>query len=215
MTWTKGHATQEHIGKGILTEEEKRRNEEADWYADRGREEHTRNDVNTKAAQQRTQIAMLMQTMMLKIFARRLELINEEEQRIANEDNEHYELEQESANLAELEALFLDAAAEESSVSREEEQEVNHPTTTTTVATTTTTVTTTTTSWQEIKKKTPGYAWKGVDIADHLALKPDNLIENLKAGQKKYTVEVLRGKARIRITFPSGYGRLSVGGGKS
>ncbi len=28
------------------------------------------------------------------------------------------------------------------------------------------------------------------------------MIENLKAGQKKYTVEVLRGKARIRITFP-------------
>ena len=113
VTWTKGHATQEHIDKGILTEEEKRRNEEADWYADRGREEHTRNDVNTKGAQQRTQIAMLMQTMMLKVWARRLELINEEEQRIANEDNEHYELEQGSANLAELEALFLDAAAEE------------------------------------------------------------------------------------------------------
>ena len=125
MTWAKGHATQEHIDKGILTTEEKKRNEEADGYADRGREEHTRNDVNTKAAQQRTQIAMLMQTMMLKVWAKRLELINEEEQRIANEDSEHYELEQESANITELEALFSEAAAEESSISREEEQEVN------------------------------------------------------------------------------------------
>ena len=176
----------------MLEEEERRRNEEADWYADRGRREHNRDDVNTKGAQQRTQITMLMQTMMLKVWARRLELINEEEQRIANEDNEHYELEQESANIAELEALFLEAAAEGMSGTTEDEA----------AATTTTTVTTTTTSWQEIKKKTPGYAWKSVESADRLALKPDNLIENLKVGQKKYTVEVLRGKARIRITFP-------------
>ena len=61
---------------------------------------------------------MLMQTMMLKVWAKRLELINDEELRIASEDSEHYELEQESANIAELKALFPEAAADDSSTGK-------------------------------------------------------------------------------------------------
>ncbi len=40
VTWTKGHATEEHIAAGRSTPEEKRRNDEVDLLADKGREEH-------------------------------------------------------------------------------------------------------------------------------------------------------------------------------
>ena len=47
-----------------------------------------------------------MQTMMLKVWAKRLTLISEEDQRIANEDEEEHKLAQDMANIEQLEAEF-------------------------------------------------------------------------------------------------------------
>ena len=135
VAWTKGHAKEEHIAAGLSTPEEKRRNDEVDLLADKGREEHIRSRVELRAALHRTQVCLLAQTSMLKVWEARLELIADEESNIAAENEE-------AETLAELEREFDEAVSHDTAhVCHEAEVEAPHHR-----------------SWQEVQRKVPSHA---------------------------------------------------------
>lgn len=90
VTWTQGHASQEHIDKGLSTVIENERNKAADEWADQCQTKHIHNHeewVEFKAAKQR-QIAILIQTVMVKVWKARREPLASKEAAAAAEDEE-------------------------------------------------------------------------------------------------------------------------------
>lgn len=74
ITWAKGHANEEHIAAGKTTEVEMHRNREADKLATTAIGKNNASGVVIKAAKQRKRMALIHQTMLVKICLNRQEV---------------------------------------------------------------------------------------------------------------------------------------------
>ena len=110
VTWTKGHATEEHIAEGKTSKEEKARNEGADDLATKGKAMNEVNGTMVKAARQRKTITALQQTKLVKMWMNRQELA-------ACDQAEQQQLDDEAEAIAEMQAAF---SAKESTSQRAE-----------------------------------------------------------------------------------------------
>lgn len=77
VTWSKGHAKGEGIAAARSTLIEKERNDIVDLLADEGKKQHDGFPVIAKAVRQRAQIALLLQTRMVKIWNKTRQQIEE------------------------------------------------------------------------------------------------------------------------------------------
>ena len=182
VTWTKGHATEEHIAEGKTSKEEKARNEEADELATKGKAMNEVNGTMVKAARQRKTITALQQTKLVKMWMNRQDLA-------ACDQAEQQQLDDEAEAIAEMQAAF---SVKESTSQRPE----------------TSTEDTTKEeggrrSWQYVKIKIPTYQWETEEGKNSKKLKKDTMPNDLKEEQQSWWYKGPKGeKNRIIIDFP-------------
>lgn len=180
VSWCKGHATQDHIDRGLSTEIEHERNEEADKLADEGRKKHVMIKEETIKAQQRKRIARLVQTMQVKIWKLRADKLEEEAmQRAAEED--------EAGQLEEIEAEWERAIKEKEG---REDQEKARPKEEKAGL-----------SWRQIQIKVPAYDWEVGEGGTMIKWKPDVIGKRICQSQLAYRIKGQTKK--FRLNFPA------------
>ena len=184
VTWTKGHATDEDIERGRSSELERERNKLADELATEGKKKQDSYDTLALAARQRTAIAVLIQTMMIKIWKSRRILIDQEnlEAQILNDELEA---------IRELEGEFK-TAEEAGDADQDIEQGYEQNAVDTKAQLT----------WQQIRQKVPTYQWQQVQGSFQQKLRQDKLEKGFKPGKRSYTYAHAGGKTLIPLNFP-------------
>ena len=168
VTWAKGHATEEDVANGRCTLIEQKRNKEADELAEKGRLLRGRSTYLARAAVLRTRMAMVAQTMLLKVWEERRELIKNEDLRKAAMEEEldevdNYEQEwlaaQEAAHQEDEEALRQEAPRE---------QEASG-------------------GWKEARRRVPLYTWEVTKGEFESGLKNDPVKDQIAEGRKNFS----------------------------
>ena len=181
VTWTKGHVTDEHVAGGKATEEERIKNRAVDVLATLGIQKNEANGIEIKAAIQRKRMAMIQQTMLVKIWLHRQDLI-------AQDSEEQAALDEEAAAIAEVEGEFdqdkLNFVTEHDELPNSEPQRESGRR-----------------SWHFVKTKVPVYQWDMIAGSTTFVLKPDTMPAGLKAANWYYDLAT-GGRDRIRVDFP-------------
>jgi hypothetical protein len=185
VTWAKGHATEEDVANGRCTLIEQKRNKEADELAEKGRLLRGRSTYLARAAVLRTRMAMVAQTMLLKVWEERRELINNEALRKLALEEELDEVDNhEQEWLAAQEAAYHQDALQEQDVpGAPQEQEAG-------------------VGWKDAKRRVPLYTWEVTNGEFMSLLKKDPVKDQIEVGRKNFNYLNDKG---IKVAWKPGF----------